>query len=241
MIRVLVVDDDFMVSRVHRGFVERVPGFVTVGEAHTGTEALRKIEELAPDLVLLDIYLPDIHGLEVLRRLRQRPAGSTSSTGSTSSVGSAGSTGVDVFALTAARGVDTVRDAMRGGVAHYLIKPFGFEQLRDRLQRYARDRRRLGSADELGQEDVDRIFGGTDGRSRPLPKGLTRTTADLVERALRNADGDLSASACAEVVGISRVSARRYLTYFADSGRATVALRYGVAGRPEHRYRWLEP
>ena len=221
MIRVLVVDDDFMVAKVHRGFVERVPGFTVAGEAHTGGEALREVASLKPDLVLLDIYLPDMNGLEVLRRLRQDAAG------------------VDVLAVTAARDIDTIRTAMRGGVVHYLIKPFGYEALRDRMQRYAAERSRLLAVDDVAQEDVDRLFGGVrGGGAQRLPKGLTKETAELIEQVLRGAETDLSAAECAEQAGLARVSARRYLEHFVAEGRAEVGLRYGVAGRPERRYRW---
>ena len=69
---VLVVDDDFMVASIHIRFVERIPGFAVVGTAATGGAALDEIERLHPDLVLLDVHLPDITGIEVLRRSGRR-------------------------------------------------------------------------------------------------------------------------------------------------------------------------
>ncbi|MFC5063175.1 response regulator [Actinomycetospora atypica] len=229
-VRVLVVDDDFMVAKVHGGFVGRTPGFVTVGVAHHGAEALERAVELRPDLVLLDLYLPDRSGLEVLDDLR------------------AAVPGTDVLMVTAARDAETVRAAVRGGVVNYLIKPFGFEDLRDRLLRYAAGREALAGEQDADQSAVDRLFAGAPAAPPPapgtrtgprasLPKGLSGETADLVATALRAADGDLSAAETAERVGISRVSARRYLEFFTDSGRAEVRLRYGSAGRPERRYR----
>ena len=70
MITVLVVDDDFRVARIHSAFVDRVEGFRTIGVANTGQEALRLAVALVPDLILLDLYLPDVFGLDVLNRMR---------------------------------------------------------------------------------------------------------------------------------------------------------------------------
>jgi response regulator of citrate/malate metabolism len=217
-----VVDDDFMVAKVHRGFVDRVAGFTTVGVAHTGTDALARVEELRPDLVLLDIYLPDVSGLEVLRRLRDTGGG-----------------GPDVLAVTAARDVETVRSALRGGVVHYVLKPFSFDVLRDRLERYAIAYRRLATASDVAQSDVDALFVALRTAAAPLPKGLTADTSLLIANAMRNSDGDLSADECAERIGLSRVSTRRYLEHFVSAGKAEVRLRYGAAGRPQRRYRWI--
>ncbi len=221
MIRVLVVDDDFMVARVNRDYVERVPGFTVVGEVHTGAAALDAAERLRPDLVLLDIYLPDLSGLEVLRRLRTQHRAS-----------------VDVLAVTAARNADSVREAMQGGVVHYLIKPFTFAALRERLDRYADARRKLERTGEAGQDEVDQLFGSLHAPGpRPLPKGLSRATCDLVAGVLDDAGEEMSAAETASRAGVSRVSARRYLEHLVDTGRAELRLQYGGAGRPEHRYR----
>lgn len=221
MIRVLVVDDDFMVAGIHQGFVERVAGFTVIGTAHTGADALAATERERPDLVLLDIYLPDISGLEVLRRLRQRASP------------------VDVLAVTAARDVETIRTALRGGVVHYIVKPFTFDILRDRLERYAAALSRLSTTGQAGQEDVDRLFGALRPADVTLPKGLNPATAELIVNLLRSSPADLSATECAERAGLSRVSTRRYLEHLVRSGKAEVRLRYGGTGRPEHRYSWL--
>jgi two-component system CitB family response regulator len=221
VIGVLVVDDDFMVARVHTGFVERVPGFAVVGTAHTGSDALEAISALRPDLVLLDIYLPDISGLEVLRRLREQQSP------------------VDVLVVTAARDVDTVRGALRGGAVHYVVKPFSFDTLRDGLERYAAAWQRLSAAGSPAQADVDRLFGTLRPGEVTLPKGLNPATAELIVTVLRSSATDLSAAECASLAGLSRVSTRRYLEHLARTGKAEVRPRYGGTGRPEHRYRWI--
>ncbi|MPY47767.1 response regulator [Streptomyces sp. K1PN6] len=221
-IDVLVVDDDFMVNRVHRTFVERVQPFRVVGTAGTGEQAIAAVDDLRPDLVLLDLYLPDIFGLDVIPRLRT--AGHD----------------CDVMVISAAREADAVRGAVRHGVVDYLLKPFEYEDLRVRLERYAAQRGRLLTTVVRGQADVDRVLAGALAPSpgNALPKGLSVETADLIERALRDTDSTLSATECATATGISRVSARRYLEYFHAAGSADVSLRYGAAGRPERRYSW---
>lgn len=218
---VLVVDDDYMVARVHRGYVERIPGYRVVGEAHTGAEALGYAARLQPDLVLLDIYLPDISGIEVLRRLRARPDGP------------------DVLAVTAARDVETVRRVLQAGVVHYLVKPFALPTLQDRLERFAEARRRLAQSAETGQHEIDQIVDLLRGTvASRLPKGLSEPSCRLVATVLARADGDLSAVEVAASCGMSRVSVRRYLDYLVGAGRAEMRPRYGGTGRPEHRYRW---
>lgn len=220
MIRVLIVDDDFMVARVHTGFVQRTAGFTVVGVAHTGRQALRAAAELQPDLVLLDIHLPDIDGIAVLKQLGEDCPD------------------VNVLAITAAREVSTVRRALRGGVVHYLMKPFDYAAFRFRLEHYATAHHRLADSETTDQSEVDRIFGTP---PKATPKGIDPETADVVKRALHNSDQPLSAAQCAELVGISRVTARRYLEHFVSTGQAQVTRKYGSAGRPEHRYRRQPP
>lgn len=212
---VLVVDDDFMVADIHRRFVERVEGFRVAGVARTGLEALTAARDLAPQLILLDVYLPDMTGVEVLHRLR--------SDGNS----------VGVIMITAARELDTVRAALDGGAADYLIKPFEFAQLRAKLEAFAARADALESAGGADQSLIDSLFGRPSGEV--MPKGLGTETGRLVLDAVQRA-GEVSASECAELVGISRVSARRYLEHYLGAGALELRLQYGV-GRPERRYR----
>jgi response regulator of citrate/malate metabolism len=218
VIEVLIVDDDFMVAKIHTGFVERTDGFRVTGVAHTGESALAEAERLQPDLVLLDVYLPDVSGLDLLGALREAAPE------------------VDVLVISAAREADTVRRALRGGIVHYLMKPFTYEDLRVRLEHYQQAYAGLLS-EEADQADVDRVF-GVRGQDKRLPKGFSPETLRLVEEALRQGTTGLSAAELASVLGISRVSGRRYLEHLAESGKAEVTLRYGEVGRPERRYTW---
>jgi two-component system CitB family response regulator len=222
---VLVVDDDFMVARIHRGFVDRLDGFTVAGEAHTGAEALAAVERLRPDIVLLDVYLPDIGGLEVLEQLRTGRHADT-----------------DVIVVTAARDVETVSRSLQLGARQYLIKPFGKRDLHDRLLQVRRLREELATRGEeaVRQHEVDRFFGTTpvSAPANRLPKGLSAVTMESVVARLRELTEPCSATSLGEDVGLSRVSARRYLDHLVKIGVVRVELRYGDVGRPEHLYRW---
>ena len=218
MIEVLVVDDDFMVARIHTGFVERTPGFTVTGTARTGAEALEAAARLQPDLVLLDVYLPDVSGLDLMGDLREAAPE------------------VDVLVISAAREADTVRRALRGGIVHYLMKPFSYDDLRVRLEHYQQAYAAM-AGEHTDQADVDRVF-GVSGADKRLPKGFSAETLRLVEDTLRQETADVSAAEASSLLGISRVSARRYLEHLAETGKVEVALRYGEVGRPERRYAW---
>ncbi|MFC8127896.1 response regulator [Streptomyces sp. NPDC057302] len=221
MIEVLVVDDDVRVADVNAAYVAKVPGFHVAAKAHSAAEALRLVEELPVDLVLLDHYLPDETGLAVVRTLRERGHET------------------DVIMVTAARDVATVQAAMRHGALQYLVKPFSYAGLRAKLDAYAILRRTLDGGGEAEQAEVDRIFGALSATPAPeLPKGHSPTTAELVRRALMGAEGPLSAQELADRTRLSRQTAQRYLKLLERSGRVRLSLKYGDTGRPEHRYAW---
>ena len=226
-ITVLIVDDDVRVARNHRELVESLPGFAVVRTVHTGAEALTAVRQYQPDLILLDLFLPDRAGLAILEELR-------------SSVWLREVGIVDVVLITALREVEQVRAAMAMGAVHFLIKPFPLRQLRDHLERYAAARKRISAMSTVTQQDVDALFGMMRPvTSRSIPKGLTPATVERVAEALRSTEGDVSAVEVSENTGVARVTARRYLEHLCAEGRAELTLRYGQAGRPEHRYRWV--
>lgn len=230
MIDVLVVDDDFHVAEINARYVGKVPGFRVAARAHSAAQALATVDHERIDLVLLDHYLPDQTGLELVHRMRERGHGT------------------DVIMITAASDVRTVQSAMRLGALHYLIKPFTFAALRARLDSYAALRRtvdRVGGRGPAGQEQVDRIFGALRTAHVPSPPGLpsghSEPTTDLICGVLHDADRALSAHEVAERTGLSRSTAQRYLRHLEQAGRLALTLKYGETGRPEHRYAWVTP
>jgi response regulator of citrate/malate metabolism len=221
MIRVLVVEDEPVAAEAHRAYVDRTTGFTTVAVSGTGAHALATLTRSPVDLVLLDMNLPDAHGIELCRRIR------------------AAGVDVDVLAVTSARELSTVRAAAAHGVVGYLLKPFTYPALRERLEAYAAYRAQMArGGDASGQSEIDRVLDAVrPAGAAPLPKGMSRETLDAVVAAVRAADG-VSAAETADAIGASRITARRYLEYLADAGLVDRSPRYGGTGRPELEYRW---
>ncbi|MCU6480590.1 response regulator [Arthrobacter sp. A2-55] len=219
MIKTLVVDDDFRVARIHAARVARVGGFECVGEVYSAAAAREAIARLSPDLLLLDVHLPDEDGLSLLRSLQ------------------AAGTEVDCIIITAARDLATVRSAMSSGAVYYLVKPFSFEQLRTQLEAYQRWRQELDSAPSASQAVVDSLYHTRSAAVRPAAPGpRLQPTMQKVLDAVRAAGGPISAAEIAESLGVSRPTAQRYLGALERKNLVALELSYGNTGRPLNSY-----
>lgn len=222
-VRVLVVEDEALAAEAHASYVGRVDGFELAGVARSGREALRALEsDRHVDLLLLDLHLPDCHGLDLLQQVR------------------AAGHPCDVIAVTSARDVAAVRRAVSQGVVVYLLKPFTFATFRAKLRQYADYRERLAEAPvHVAQHEVDHAFDALRPRDDAvLPKGVAAESLRRISQLLRAEDRALSATEVATPLGVSRVTARRYLEHLADAGAVVRGQRYGRSGRPEVEYRW---
>ncbi|MFG2528929.1 response regulator [Streptomyces sp. NPDC048516] len=219
MIEVLVVDDDFYVAQINARYVSKVPGFHVAGRAQSAAQAFSAVVRGGIDLILLDQYLPDESGLSLTRRLRRH------------------SQDIDVIMVTADRRAASIQEALRAGVLQYIMKPFTPEGLRHKLEAYAYLRGALSDV-EMDQEKVDRILGTlrTSAAARPMPKGYTERTAELIQQIASRTNRPVSAHEVSEQAGVSRSTAQRYLKYLEESGRLRITLKYGDSGRPEHYY-----
>ncbi|GAB3523763.1 response regulator [Arthrobacter monumenti] len=211
-LHVLIVDDDFHVAKLHAAYVDSVPGFKALSPAGTAEQALRSVESQHPDLVLLDVYLPDAYGLDLLRTLD-----------------------TDVLILSAAAEAASVRQALRRGAIGYLIKPFAADQLTQRLRAYARYRRMLAGDQTVDQDTIERAIRSLSPSTPAGPSRARSATETAVLEALQPGE-QYSTIAVAKQVGVSRATAQRYLSALVDDGAVDIQLRYGNTGRPEHRY-----
>lgn len=223
VLSVLVVEDEPVAAEAHTAYVERVPGFAVAATVGTSQAALLALQDRHVDVVLLDMNLPDRHGLEVIRAMR------------------AGGHRADVIALTSARDLDVVRAAVSLGVVQYVLKPFVFATLRERLLAYRAYREQVQGTEQVGtQAEVDEVIGGLRaGAETRLPKGMSEELLSRVSRALREADAGISATEVGDAVGVSRVTARRYAEFLCESRLVVRRSRYTGSGRPEVEYRWV--
>ncbi|WP_372965238.1 response regulator [Marinobacter sp.] len=221
-IRLLIAEDDRQIAEIQRRFVERLDQVELCGIAHSLADARDLAEVMAPDLILLDVYFPDGSGLDLLRELRARDSSS------------------DVILITAAKEVDTLRSALRGGVFDYILKPLVFERLEEAVNRFRSRLEHLSGLDQLVQNEVDALIPRSSeddvltANSR-LPKGIDALTLEKIQDVIGNGE-HWSAEQVGNAIGASRTTARRYLEYMVGAGRLTAEVAYGSVGRPERRY-----
>ncbi|MCL9774898.1 response regulator [Vibrio methylphosphonaticus] len=221
--RVMIIEDDQKIAELHRRYLEKMGGFEVVGIATSRSEAEIQLELLEPELVMLDVYLPDGTGIDILGRLRTM------------------NQACDVILITAARDVETLQQAMRGGVIDYLLKPVMYPRLESALKKYQKRTKQLHHMDGLDQSLVDEMMQSHTAEAKAdqyLPKGIDGVTLEKI-RTLFNEHGLYTADEAGENIGASRTTARRYLEFLISTGELEADVNYGSVGRPERCYRRL--
>jgi DNA-binding NarL/FixJ family response regulator len=118
-VRLLIADDHALVRQGLRGMLEREPDIEVVGEAHNGREAVDLCRALAPNLVLMDVRMPEMDGLEATRAIkRERPE-------------------IEVLMVTMHDNKDYMQEATKAGVAGYVLKDAPRDELIDAVRRIA--------------------------------------------------------------------------------------------------------
>ena len=224
MIKVMIVDDDPMVAEINRRYVELVDGFKIEAVVHSSNEALKLLDKVEIDLILLDIFMPGITGLDVLVQLRQ--AGK----------------GVDVIVISAACDRQSIKKALQFGATDYIIKPFEFERLNTALLTYKGLANLMDEQDNLSQVELDQCMLYKEQPTvTQLPKGIDRNTLTVVWEQIKLLDKELfSTEEMAKYIGVSRVSMRKYLEFLRQIGVLKLELIYGTVGRPIYKYRCID-
>lgn len=224
MIRVLIVEDDPMVVKFNKHYLELVDGFQLKAVARSADEALIILKREKIDLILLDIYMPGIDGLELLSKLRKMDEC------------------VDVIVVSAARDSGSIKKALQYGAVDYLIKPFEFERFKAALEAYLQRERLMKRQEDFSQEELDRhlLAREREALGNKIPKGLDKNTLKLAwDKIISSGGGFFSTEEIAQQVGISRISMRKYVFFLEEAGILKKEVVYGSPGRPVNKYKCI--
>lgn len=221
--KVLIAEDDFRIAAIHESYIQKVQGFQVAGKAKSAKDMWEALQKEQVDLILLDVYMPDELGTNLLPLLRERHPD------------------VDVIIITAATETMLLRDALHYGVVHYLIKPVTVQKFTQVLTEYKEKKELINSKDEVNQTMIDLFFGQMQEASqqkddRDLPTGINSLTLDKVKTLMEEEFSGITAEELGEKMGASRTTARRYVEYLVTTGECRAELAYGIIGRPERKY-----
>ncbi|WP_436837052.1 response regulator [Planococcus shixiaomingii] len=221
MIEVLIIEDDKRIADIHRRFIDKIEGFQVVGSANTGAEAQDWIQTLKPQLILLDVYLPDVKGTDLLTYIQRESPDS------------------DIIFITAASETDIVRKAFKGGVIDYILKPLTFDRFKESLLTYQQKRNSLETQGSMDEESIQLLWNKSHPPSTEqimTPKGIDPSTMGRIKEKLTTCNTGMTAEEMGAACGMSRSTARRYLEHLVSEQLASAELLYGTIGRPERRY-----
>lgn len=222
MIKVMIVEDDPMVREINKGFLSKLDGFKIIYEASKIKDAEDYLKYNSIDLILLDVFLPNGNGIELLKWIRKNEIK------------------CDVILITAEKNVESVDESFRYGAIDYLVKPFSRERFDEALIKYKSRYEKMHTLSDLKQEHIDKYIvnnENTSSNKKETIKGLSMVTYDQIWKAINNdTDRVFTADSLADEVGLARVTVRRYLEYMVEEGKLQLTLEYGKVGRPNNYY-----
>ncbi len=218
MLRVGIAEDDYRIAAIHEEFLSKMNDIEVVFKALTGEETMKQIESNDIDLLLLDIYMPDRLGTDLINEIREmKPE-------------------VGIIMISAGTEKGIVQKALQLGVFDYIIKPVTLERFMETVEKYRTFRRELEQKSEVDQSFLDQYFGyDTSSEDEETPKGIDPLSLKKVKGILKKENG-VTAEEMGNLMGASRTTARRYLEYLISVGQCHAELEYGIVGRPERRY-----
>lgn len=219
MLTVLIVEDDPMVAQINKQYLETIEGFHLAGIVSTGDQAERFLQSADVSLVLLDVFMPSMDGMTLLKKIREHWPD------------------VDVIMVTAAKSAQDIQSALRLGVIDYIVKPFTLERFQSALIAYQERARLLAEEEELDQLQIDEnILFPRKSDEKNLPKGIDEETLGMVKEAVTRYGGEFKVKDLVPLVGLSRVSLKKYLDHLESVGFIKGNLAYMPSGRPPTSY-----
>ncbi|MCF6138559.1 response regulator [Pseudalkalibacillus berkeleyi] len=221
MISIVIAEDDFRVAHLHERFLSTIEGVKVVGKALNAKETMELLYEKKPDLLLLDVYMPDRLGSEILRDIREV------------------FNQLDIIMITAANEKAIIDEALKYGVHDYIIKPISIDRFNETIHDYKQKRKIMQTSQALDQAMVDQLVRRDQSKNTMtsnVPKGIDPITLDKVKNILGDSQQGITAEQVSEILGSSKTTARRYLEYLISVNEGTAEMRYGKVGRPERKY-----
>lgn len=223
MVDVIIVEDDPMVCRINRQYLDQFPQLMVTGVFRNGRDALQHLRQQEPTLVILDVYMPMMTGLELLAKMRNENIKS------------------DVIMVTAANEVEKVDEALKLGIVDYLIKPFEYKRFCEAIEKFLTKSNLLKERNIVNQEIVDRLVSPrreSPGESIEIRKGINPNTLLYIKKYIETVPQQHhTCESISALVGLSKVTVRRYLNYLIECGEMSSDIDYETGGRPSVRYR----
>ncbi|MCY6485172.1 response regulator [Clostridium aestuarii] len=220
MIKVLIVEDDPMVAQINKKYSESIENFTVIKICKDGKEAFSYIKENNVDLVILDIYMPKLNGVDLLKKMRKNQILT------------------DVIAVTAAQNVEKVDQVFKYGVVDYLIKPFEYKRFKEALDKFMLKYKLLHEKTIVEQKDLDKITNIKNKNSKTqLKKGLNIRTLNRIRSCIEcYKQTSFTNDDIAEKLKLSRITIRRYMEYMVSIQELKSEIEYGPIGRPKNIY-----
>lgn len=219
MINAIIVEDELTVAQTNARYLQHFPEILVKHVFMNGVHALEHMRDNNVDLALIDISMPSMNGVDLLRQMRQEHITT------------------DVIVVTASTDVKDLDTMLGLGIIDCLVKPFELDRFRRAIHRFLNKTALVTSQSVVDQKDIDRIVGASLPDSR-IQKGLQTATLESIMWHVKTKPN--SYHSCESVSGslkLSKVTVRRYLNYLVETGELTSKIDYETGGRPSMLYK----
>lgn len=222
MIKVLIVEDDPMVADINKRYIQDFQELTVVGICNNGKDALDILNRNNIDLVILDVYMPKLTGIELLKEIRKREINT------------------EVIMVTAEHESKNINEVLKLGAIDYLVKPFEYNRFVEAVNKFLAKYKIVNTNNTLNQGEIDKIVGNNINlNSSNIKKGLQEKTLKNVRVFMENNKNKLYTSEeIADSLGLSRVTIRRYMNYMMEIKELISEIDYETGGRPSIKYKW---
>ena len=217
MYKVIIVEDDPMVAMINNHYIEQDTRFSVVQSFRNGNDAFQYLSENQVDLAILDVYMPVLDGLSLLKKIRTAEINT------------------DIIMVTASNDKNTLDTVLNFGVVDYLVKPFvqnRFQQALDKFVKYSNQKKNICVVD---QNKIDEILNCEHSANNniELPKGIQEKTLNKIRELMKKTPrSGHTSEQIAEILDISKVTVRKYMHYLTKNREVIEQINYDTGGRP---------